>query len=160
MVTEDFLEFRTRSAPQYGVGFPAQSNLQGADTAVFAASCIDAGPSFFGAGQGNRLADVPAHLVLFNREASHSLFVKVYVDARGNAEWMVVFVPVPVGFIDRCGGLDLRVRLGFAGPWQATFAGEPQVDGDGGRFLFSEARHYFVMTDAAQAPAGDRQAAE
>lgn len=148
MVTDNFLEFRTRSEPQYGVGFPAQSNLQGADTAVFAASCIEAGQAFFGEGQGNPLRDVPAHLVLFNREAGHSPFVKIYVDARGMAEWMVVFVPVPVGFIDRCGALDLRVRLAFSGDWRHTFAGEPQTERDGGRFLFSEALHYFVMMDA------------
>ncbi|MDF0601002.1 hypothetical protein P1J78_09700 [Psychromarinibacter sp. C21-152] len=148
---DHFLEVQSRSAPQYGVGFPAQANLQGADTAVFAAACVEAGAAFFGEGAGNLLAEVPAHLVLFNRETGHSPFVKVFLDTNGHADWMVIFVPVPVGFIDRCAGLDLRVRLAFDGAWRDTFAGAPQSDGQGGRFLFSEAVHYFVMTDARKA---------
>lgn len=147
MSRDPYLEFETRSAPRYGVGFPDQPNLQGADTAVLAARCNEVSDGFFGPDAGNALQGVPTHVVLFNREAGHGPFVKVFLDDRGRADWTVAFVPVPVAFIDRCKGPDLRIRLQFGGTWAAASGGTMQADATGGRFQYAEAEHYFIMSD-------------
>ncbi|WP_425050095.1 hypothetical protein [Psychromarinibacter sp. S121] len=150
MLREDSIEYLTRSAPQYGVGFPGQPNLQGTDTAIFAARCTGVSEGFF-AGGDDRLSGLTTHVVLFDRStlpgrhAGLGPFAKLYLE-EDRAEWVVLFLPVSGGFIDRVMGHALKIQLVFDKGWKA-FGGPAQTDEQGDRFQFAEALRYVVAVD-------------
>ncbi|MAQ81925.1 MAG: hypothetical protein CMH12_01685 [Maritimibacter sp.] len=151
MRPEGSVEYLTRSAPQYGVGCRGQSNLQGADTSIYAARCTGVSDGFFGGG-ADTLSGLTTHVVLFDRatlsgrRAGLGPFAKLYLEG-DRPEWAVLFLPVSGGFIDRVFGHALKIQMVFDKGWDA-FSGGAQIDEQGDSYLFAEALRYVVAVDS------------